>query len=144
MCNKVTFDTCRYKIKAPLLGRVSRSEPTSPEITNKICRGIITFDFSPYIPQTFVIGAEGGLVVQCSVVGCNHLLGSTEELPISDPVFKYYEPHDGEIQSVKFSPNRREMFLTLGTLGEIRIYVLGQVSLETFLNFLLTLNANSF
>lgn len=119
-------------------------EPTSTVITNKISRGIIAFDFSTYAPQTFVVGAEGGLVVQCSVLGCNRLLGSTDELPISDPVYKYYEPHEGEIQTIKFSPNRREMFLTLGTLGEIRVYVLGQVSWNNMLNinFIIFVNAN--
>lgn len=50
-------------------------------------------------------------------------------MPVSDPVFKYYEPHEGEIQSISFSPNRSEMFLSHGTNGEIRIYVLGQVYL---------------
>lgn len=93
-----------------------------------------------------MVGVEGGLVVQCSTLGCNALLGilhlnhnyllkntsnsgSTTELPVSDPVYKYYEPNEGEIQIIKFSPNRREMFLTLSTLGEIRVYVLGQVSI---------------
>lgn len=54
-------------------------------------------------------------------------LGSTPEVPIFDPVFKFYEPHEGEIINIAFSPNRKDMFLTNATDGEIRIYTVGQV-----------------
>lgn len=55
------------------------------------------------------------------------VLGSTLKVPIFDPVFKFYEPHEGEIINVAFSPNRKDMFMTTGTDGEIRVYTLGQV-----------------
>lgn len=55
------------------------------------------------------------------------LIGSTADVPIYDPVFKFYEPHEGEVVNVCFSPNRKDMFLTNGTDGEIRIYTTGQV-----------------
>ncbi|KAI4457927.1 wd40/yvtn repeat-like-containing domain superfamily [Holotrichia oblita] len=98
--------------------------PTEPEeISKKIIRGIVTFDFSPYVPDMFIVGAEGGLFFFCFV-------GSTNDVPISDPVYKYYNPHEGEIRKISFSPNRKEMFLTCGTDGEVRIYILGQVSIE--------------
>lgn len=56
-------------------------------------------------------------------------LGSTNELSVADPIFKYYEPHEGEIQTVQFSPNRKEMFLSFASDGQIRIYLLEQVRL---------------
>lgn len=55
-------------------------------------------------------------------------LGSTKEEPLLDPAFKYYEPHEGEITSVRISPNRNDMFMTSGTDAEIRVYIFGQVS----------------
>ncbi|XP_031332328.1 WD repeat-containing protein 34-like [Photinus pyralis] len=41
---------------------------------------------------------------------------------------KYYEPHEGEIITVRFSPNRKDMFMSCGTDGEIRIYLTKQES----------------
>ncbi|KAI4457916.1 dynein intermediate chain [Holotrichia oblita] len=113
----------KYHVKSPILPKMAKS-PTEPEeISKKIIRGIVTFDFSPYVPDMFIVGAEGGLFFFCFV-------GSTNDVPISDPVYKYYNPHEGEIRKISFSPNRKEMFLTCGTDGEVRIYILGQVSIE--------------
>lgn len=75
----------------------------------------------------FVVGVEGGLVVQCSMLGATTLKGSSEQVPLADPVFKYYQPHEGEVVSVSFSPNRKEMFMSNGSEGEIHIYLLQQV-----------------
>lgn len=104
-----------------------RSSNASEELARKVVRGILSFDFSTYVPDLFIVGVEGGLVVQCSMLGVNQLKGSTPELPVSDPVFKYYEPHEGEIQTIRCSPNRRDLFMTSANDGEIRIYVIGQV-----------------
>lgn len=75
----------------------------------------------------FVVGVEGGLVVQCSMLGTNELKGSTKEVPLSDPVYKYYQPHEGEVIGVSFSPNRKEMFMSFGSEGEIHVFILDQV-----------------
>lgn len=61
------------------------------------------------------------------IADCFLLKGSTKEVPIADPVFKYYEPHEGEINTVRFSPNRQDMFLSTASDAEARIYVIGQV-----------------
>ncbi|KAF2887787.1 hypothetical protein ILUMI_18386 [Ignelater luminosus] len=88
----------------------------------------------------FIVGVEGGLIVQCSMLGTTTLKGSTKEVPIADPVFKYYEPHEGEINTVRFSPNRQDMFLSTASDSEIRIYIIGQdaparvIFLEKLLN----------
>lgn len=44
-----------------------------------------------------------------------------------DPAVKYHEPHEGEVISVSFSPNRSEMFMTCSADSEVRIYIIGQV-----------------
>ncbi|GJQ88153.1 hypothetical protein Trydic_g13155 [Trypoxylus dichotomus] len=116
----------KYQVKSPLLLKKSRPYLQSEEISKKVVRGINTFDFSPYFPEIFIVGAEGGLVIQCSLLGTVRLKESTNDVPVSDPVYKYYDSHEGEISKISFSPNRKEMFLTCGINGEIRIYVLNQ------------------
>ncbi|KAF5290878.1 hypothetical protein FQA39_LY14558 [Lamprigera yunnana] len=117
----------RYKIKSPVLAKIQRSTAIQEEITKKVVRGILSFDFSTYIRESFVAAVEGGLLALCSVFGANSLKGSTKEVPILDPVMKYYEPHEGEITTVRFSPNHKDMFMSCATDGEIRIYLTEQV-----------------
>lgn len=114
------FSIFRFKIKTPLLNKVN--------LIDRSTGGIISFDFSPFMNEIFMVTIEGGHLVQCSTVGANDLKGSTKELPILDPVFKYYEHVTGEINAVTFSPNRKEMFATLGNDEKVRVYLLGQES----------------
>lgn len=53
--------------------------------------------------------------------------GSSGESPLLDSAYKYYHSHKGEVTSVAFSPNRKDMFMTNGTDLEIRIYMIDQV-----------------
>ncbi|XP_017781068.1 PREDICTED: WD repeat-containing protein 34-like [Nicrophorus vespilloides] len=116
----------KYKIKSPLFGRLQRKSELPLDIARKVDRGVIGFDFSKFEPHMFVVAAEGGLVARCSMLGTKTIKGSAGDCPISDPVYKYYTAHEGEITTILFSPNRREMFMTNGSDGEIRIYVLNQ------------------
>lgn len=52
---------------------------------------------------------------------------SLADVSTLDPVFKYYQPHEGELLGIRFSPNRKDMFMSYGTDGEIRIYMVGEV-----------------
>lgn len=68
-------------------------------------------------------------------------LGHSIQEPLYDPVFKYYEPHNGELVSIQFSPNNAEMFLSSGNDAEIRIYIIGQVgNFKSFLKVKTHLN----
>ncbi|KAJ8920509.1 hypothetical protein NQ315_005378 [Exocentrus adspersus] len=129
------YTLTRYKIKPPVLGTIRRNTDIPEHIEKKVNRGIVCFDFSKQLPDVFVVGIEGGLVVQCSVLGATELKGSTKEEPLLDPVFKYYEPHEGEIISISISPNRNDMFMTSGTDAEIRVYLFGQANAEYFAQF---------
>lgn len=110
----------RHQIKSQLLPK------TTEETVKKVVRGVTCFDFSVHLPEMFVVGAEGGLVVQCSLLGTRKLQGGRDEAPLLDSVLQYYEPHKGEVNSIKFSPNRKELFMTSGSDMEIRIYVIDQ------------------
>lgn len=48
----------------------------SDPISKKINRGILTFDFSDRTSNMFVVGIEGGLVVQCSTLGAQPFKGN--------------------------------------------------------------------
>ncbi|KAJ8984705.1 hypothetical protein NQ317_004966 [Molorchus minor] len=116
-----------YKIKVPLFSAIKQRELEGETAFSKgDSRGIICFDFSRHVPDLFVVGAEGGLVVQCSVLGTSTLKGSTKDEPLLDPVYKYYEPHEGELTHISISPNRKDMFMTYGTDCEVRVYLFGQ------------------
>lgn len=56
------------------------------------------------------------------------IVESSDDIPISDPIYKYCTGHDGEVTCIMFSPNQKEMFLSVGTDGKIHIYNLHQVS----------------
>ncbi|XP_060520299.1 cytoplasmic dynein 2 intermediate chain 2-like [Cylas formicarius] len=115
----------RFKIKTPILGKINQTTEVAQNLLGRDL-GVVCFDFSTHVPDIFVVAMEGGLIVQCSLLGATPLKGNTKDEPLLDPVYKYYEPHQGEVTRVKFSPDRKEMFLTNGTDGEIRIYLLDQ------------------
>lgn len=114
-------------MKTPLLVNNNFGQMEMFNNTN-IERGVVCFDFSRHTPDVFIAGLEGGLVVQCSTLGASQLKGHSKEEPLYDPVYKYYEPHKGDIISIKFSPDHGDMFVTSGNDAEIRIYLIGQVS----------------
>ncbi|KAL1516873.1 hypothetical protein ABEB36_000711 [Hypothenemus hampei] len=115
-----------YKIKSPVLARINKSVEVSKTVFDRGDLGILGFDFSKHIPDIFLVAMEGGLVVRCSTLGVIKIKGLVNSVSTYDPVFKYYEPHKGEIVSIQCSPHRKDMFLTSSTDGEIRIYLLDQ------------------
>ncbi|XP_076264796.1 cytoplasmic dynein 2 intermediate chain 2-like isoform X2 [Rhynchophorus ferrugineus] len=115
-----------FKIKPPIFGKFSTSINASKELANYRDIGVICFDFSKHIPDLFVLALEGGLIAKCSLLGGTKIKGPDKNISTFDPVYKYYQPHKGEIASIKFSTSVKDMFLTCGTDGEIRIYLIEQ------------------
>ncbi|CAH1975658.1 unnamed protein product [Acanthoscelides obtectus] len=114
-----------FKIKIPLFGAATKNTDVR-SATEKNIQGIVAFDFSHHSPEMFVVALEGGCIARCSTLGAFELKESTKDNKVFDPLSKYYEPHDGEVTSISFSPMRSEMFMTCGTDGELRIYLIGQ------------------
>ncbi|XP_030758051.1 WD repeat-containing protein 34-like [Sitophilus oryzae] len=114
-----------FKIKPPIFGKLNHSTTVPISLTSKEDLGIICFNFSKHIPDLFIVALEGGLIARCSVLGSTKIKGPDKNIAF-DPIFKYYQPHKGEIASVKFSLTHKDMFLTCGTDGEIRIYLIDQ------------------
>ncbi|XP_019755719.1 cytoplasmic dynein 2 intermediate chain 2-like [Dendroctonus ponderosae] len=115
-----------YKIKTPVLAKMNQTTEVSEALLDKGQLGLVGFDFSKNIPDLFIVALEGGLIVRCTMLGTTQLKGTATETYFYDPVFKYYEPHKGEIVAIKFSPDRKDLFLTSGTDGQIRIYRIDQ------------------
>lgn len=88
--------------------------------------GVTCFAFSKHLPDMFVVGTEGGLVVQCSTSNPTKLKGGTEIDPLYDPVYQYYQPHESSLVSIQFSKVKKDVFLTSGSDCQTRIYVIGQ------------------
>lgn len=54
-----------------MVPRKSREE--TEEIIKNAVKGVITFDFCKQDPSTFLVGAEGGLIVECSTLGATRI-----------------------------------------------------------------------
>ncbi|XP_050296697.1 cytoplasmic dynein 2 intermediate chain 2-like [Anthonomus grandis grandis] len=115
-----------YKVKIPIFGILNSNSKISKSLLDKNDLGIVCFDFSIHQPDIFVVATEGGVLARCSVLGATELKGPSIDKPYWDPVYTFYEPHKGEISIVKFCLQRKDLFLTSGTDGEIRIYLLDQ------------------
>lgn len=60
------------------MAKIQRSTGLPEEISKKVVRGILSFDFSKYVPDMFIVGVEGGLIVQCSMLGTTALKGNAK------------------------------------------------------------------
>ncbi|KAK9878697.1 hypothetical protein WA026_023397 [Henosepilachna vigintioctopunctata] len=116
----------KYKIKPPVMSRIKRSKSRRSANSVEIGVGVTCFEFSRHLPDMFVVGTEGGLVIQCSTSKPIKLKGGTETDPLYDPVFQHYDPHDGAVVNVQVSRTRNDMFLTTGADLQTRIYIIGQ------------------
>lgn len=114
---KVSLQTSTFRIsdRYVLTNSDSGSEP-----------GITCFTFSPRKQGVFVAAVEGGQLLNCSVdtakpttrVGCT--------ASIKDPVIAPLHGHVGAVTSLAFSPYHDDVFASVGTDLQIRIYSLKQ------------------
>ncbi|XP_044761503.1 cytoplasmic dynein 2 intermediate chain 2-like [Coccinella septempunctata] len=116
----------RYRIKPPLIAKSKVTKSKNDAKTSDHGVGITCFDFSKHLPDMFVVGTEGGLIIQCSTSKPNKIKGGTEIDPLYDPVYQYYNPHESSVISVQFSKVKKDVFLTSGSDRQIRIYVIDQ------------------
>lgn len=127
------FTSYRHQIRPP---RFPKAEDETSTDGDKLTRAITSFDFSKHNPEIFIVGAEGGMIIQCSILGAAKLPSSTADAPVLDSAVMYYNKLQGEVTAVSFSPNRKDMFMTCSTSAEIRIYMIGQVSVTLITQYL--------
>ncbi|XP_054716481.1 cytoplasmic dynein 2 intermediate chain 2-like [Uloborus diversus] len=89
--------------------------------------GIISLSVNFEDPSIFVIGTEGGGIFQGSFNALNpaSYTGVTS-VELKNPITMSFERHKGQVTSVQFSPFTRNIFLTSGSDGEVRLYNLMQ------------------
>ncbi|KAJ8943703.1 hypothetical protein NQ314_009676, partial [Rhamnusium bicolor] len=106
----------KYKIKSPVLGSICRKTETPEYIEQKSSRGIICFDFSKQIADLFVVGVEGGLVVQCSVLGTSELKVVLKEEPAQFIFVK------NPLNDLTFVPHEDKLVVGCGINGIFEIF----------------------
>lgn len=120
----VDENTCKMKQKFTT-GRMNykKSADTFSKLKS-LEGGIVAFDFSPHVSGLFVLGTETGTLAKCSLFGAKTILGSDA----LDPSVSAFEKHEGAVNSVEFSPHRKELFLSCGADHEIRIFHIEQTN----------------
>ncbi|EDO43231.1 predicted protein [Nematostella vectensis] len=107
-------------------GAVPRSLRTS-KAKGDMEMGVTTLSFSHEDKTLFVLGSEAGGIFKCSVNSRGPPVGNvTSSVPLGSPVTFAFAPHVGPVFSVNCSPYHRNLFLTCGTDGTIRLYTMLQ------------------
>ncbi|GFU40317.1 WD repeat-containing protein 34 [Trichonephila clavipes] len=89
--------------------------------------GVTSMTINSEDRNIFVIGIEGGGIFQClfdSLVPATY--ASFSPISLKSPISMGFERHNGQVTTVQFSPFSRNVFLSAGTDGELRIYSLLQ------------------
>lgn len=61
----------------PLINTVTNK--TGTDSNPNVERGVVCYDFSRFSTDIFVVGLEGGYVVQCSTLGASELKGENNQ-----------------------------------------------------------------
>ncbi|XP_031555481.1 WD repeat-containing protein 34-like [Actinia tenebrosa] len=89
--------------------------------------GVTTVSFSHEDKTLFVMGSEAGGIFKCSINSRGPPLSTTSSsVALKSPVTFAFAPHFGPVFSVECSPFHRNLFVTCGTDGSIRIYTMLQ------------------
>lgn len=116
---KVSLQTSTFRLsdRYVLTNSDSGSEP-----------GITCFAFSPRKQGVFVAAVEGGQLFNCSVDTAKPTTRVDITASIKDPVIGPLNGHVGAVTSLAFSPYHDDIFASVGTDLQIRIYSLRQSS----------------
>ncbi|XP_064466287.1 cytoplasmic dynein 2 intermediate chain 2-like isoform X2 [Ornithodoros turicata] len=86
--------------------------------------GVTSVSLNQFDPSLFVIGTEGGAVLQGSLNSSKHLpyiSGSLDE-GYKCPVVKGFHPHKGHVIKVCYSPFSRNVFLSSGVDQTVKVF----------------------
>ncbi|XP_053552083.1 cytoplasmic dynein 2 intermediate chain 2 isoform X2 [Bombina bombina] len=85
--------------------------------------GVTCLSFSHFDPSVFIVGAEGGYPLKCSVAVQSLASTSTaHSVPLKAPAQFTYAPHGGPLHCIDCSPFHRNLFLSAGTDGHAHLY----------------------
>ncbi|NXK27792.1 WDR34 protein, partial [Arenaria interpres] len=95
--------------------------------------GVTSLSFSHFDPRVFIVGAEGGYSLKCSMAAETPALHRTGgSVPLRAPAELAFSPHGGPVYSVSCSPFHRQvppvdtgavnLFLSCGTDGQVHLH----------------------
>ncbi|XP_036385646.1 WD repeat-containing protein 34 [Megalops cyprinoides] len=96
------------------------------------CVGITSLALSPWDPDMFLVGSEGGLVLKCSfstqTVAAAEIATTSEgeSVTLLAPAQFCFSPRCGPVHSLHCSPFHRNLFLSVGTDGLAHLHSLLQ------------------
>lgn len=73
--------------------------------------GVTSLALSPWDPDTFLVGSEGGLLLRCAF-SSQTLAASPSQghsVPLRAPAVFSFKPHSGPVHSIHFSPFHRSL-----------------------------------
>ncbi|XP_076835719.1 cytoplasmic dynein 2 intermediate chain 2 [Brachyhypopomus gauderio] len=86
--------------------------------------GVTSLTLSPWDPDTFLVGSEGGLVLKCAFSSQTvaAVPSDGESVTLHAPAQFSFSPRGGPIHSLHFSPFHRNLFVSVGTDGLAHIH----------------------
>ncbi|XP_026885213.2 WD repeat-containing protein 34 [Electrophorus electricus] len=86
--------------------------------------GVTSLTLSPWDPDTFLVGSEGGLVLKCTFSSQTvaAVPSDGESVTLHAPAQFSFSPRGGPIHSLHFSPFHRNLFVSVGTDGLAHIH----------------------
>ncbi|RKO91845.1 WD40-repeat-containing domain protein [Blyttiomyces helicus] len=107
-----------------LIGNVPRHLRSSVTKTDTPLGGT-ALSFSKENAMEYIAGTEGGYLLKCTTANATPIAAQRKDgkVPkLSNPVLIAYSPHVGPVQSVACSPFHRNLFLSTGSDGNLRLY----------------------
>ncbi|TPX64758.1 hypothetical protein SpCBS45565_g05683 [Spizellomyces sp. 'palustris'] len=137
---KVLIWDLANKLAAPIsgsqlqIGSIPRHLRTGGPTKPDAILGGTTISFPPENPTIYLTGTEAGYIAKCSRSVSTTIPPNTVSLPrLANPIQFAYTPHTGPVTAMACSPFHRNLFLSCGSDGLVRIYnVLQTKQLSTF------------
>ncbi|XP_051268288.1 WD repeat-containing protein 34 [Dicentrarchus labrax] len=90
--------------------------------------GVTSLALSPWDPDTFLVGSEGGLLLRCSFSSQKPAAAPSEGQSVTPraPAVFSFRPRSGPVHSIHCSPFHRNVFVSAGTDGLAHLHSLLQ------------------
>ncbi|XP_037548354.1 WD repeat-containing protein 34 [Nematolebias whitei] len=108
--------------------QIPNSGRTSMKVQGSSTVGVTTLALSPWDPDTFLVGSEGGLLLRCSFSSQTPAAVPTEDrtVGLKAPAVFSFRPSSGPVHSIHCSPFHRNLFVSAGTEGLVHVHSLLQ------------------
>uniref|UniRef100_A0A8C2X301 Dynein 2 intermediate chain 2 n=1 Tax=Cyclopterus lumpus TaxID=8103 RepID=A0A8C2X301_CYCLU len=108
--------------------QVPHSSTTSFKARGSSTVGVTALALSPWDPDTFLVGSEGGLLLRCSFSSQTPAAAPSEghNATLRAPAVFLFRPRSGPVHSIHCSPFHRNLFVSAGTDGLAHLHSLLQ------------------